>query len=386
MQTRKVGAVLVAALTLLLSTATPAFAHGADAPDATNYRTAITSAPSLPGVEIITIEAGARLQLTNSGTEPVEVLGYQGEPYVEIRPDGVYENIHSPATYLNITIAHVDPPATADPTLPPSWQKVSSSPIYRWHDQRALWTSLADPPEVSAAPSAPHHLRDWVVPVRAGATAYELRGTLDWVPAPAPGIWWALAIAGVLAVGSLGFLGSLKSLRAAIAIVAGLLGLVYATAREVDAGFFTAWPLLGQLFTAQLWTTVTSLSAIAAGVYALVKRRGDGDFAMALGAASVALFAGMANAAVFHRSIIPLPWDAVYGRVLVATIIALGGGSAVAAMLRLRGTAPVAAAAAGSDGDGLDAAAGVDGAGVDGASSDGDRGEAEGELKPVLGE
>jgi hypothetical protein len=374
MQTRKVGTVLGAALTLLLSTATPASAHGADAPDATNYRTAITSAPSLPGVEIITIEAGARFQLTNNGTEPVEVLGYLGEPYVEIRPDGVYENIHSPATYLNITIAHVDPPATADPTLPPEWKKVSSTPLYRWHDQRALWTLVSEPPEVSAAPSAPHHLRDWVVPVRAGATAYELRGTLDWVPAPAPGIWWALAIAGVLAVGALGFLGSLKPVRAVITIVAGLLGLVYATAREVDAGFFALWPLLGQLLTAQLWTTVTSLAAIAAGIYALVKRRGDGDFAMALGAASVALFAGMANAAVFHRSIIPLPWDAVSGRTLVAGIIAFGGGSAVAAMLHLRGTAPVPDPDA--DTDGSDTGGGLDG----------DRGEAEGELEPVLGE
>src|SRR5215475_15374745 len=99
MLTRKVGAVLGAALTLLLATATPAFAHGADAPDATNYRVTITALPALAGVEVRTIEAGARLQLTNHSGRNVEVLGYANEPYLEIRPDGVYQNYHSPATY-----------------------------------------------------------------------------------------------------------------------------------------------------------------------------------------------------------------------------------------------------------------------------------------------
>lgn len=338
---RKVGAVLGTVLTLLFTTGSPALAHGADAPDATNYRSTITSLPPLSGVEIITIEAGARLQLTNRGTEPVEVLGYQNEPYLEIRPDGVYENIHSPATYLNITILHVDPPAHADPTLPPSWNKVSDEPLYRWHDQRAIWTSVTEPPSVLAAPDQPHHLRDWVVPVRVGATAHEIKGTLEWVPAPAPAIWWLIAIGGAVAVGLIGLIGPLKPLRAFITIAAGVLGLVYVVGREWDAGYFTFWPLLGQMFSAQLWTTVTSLAAIAAGVYALVKRRGDADFAMALGGGAAALFAGMASAAAFHRSIIPLPWSAATGRVLVCAIIILAGGSAIASMLRLRGTAPI---------------------------------------------
>ena len=123
---------MAVALTLILSTASPAFAHGADAPDATNYSTVITQTPALPGLEVRTIEAGARLQLTNHTGRNIEVLGYQGEPYLEVRPDGVYENYHSPATYLNITIMHVDPPAHADPTLPPVWNKVADEPVYRW--------------------------------------------------------------------------------------------------------------------------------------------------------------------------------------------------------------------------------------------------------------
>jgi hypothetical protein len=113
---RQVGAAFLASLALLLIGQAPALAHGADAPDATNYRVSITAQPPITGVQVRTIEAGARLQLTNHGGRNVEVLGYKNEPYLEIRPDGVYQNYHSPAAYLNITIAHVDPPAHADPT------------------------------------------------------------------------------------------------------------------------------------------------------------------------------------------------------------------------------------------------------------------------------
>ena len=221
MLTRKVGATLAVALTLILSTGSPASAHGADAPDATNYRSAITSQPGLDGLEIRTIEAGARLQLTNSTGRNIEVLGYQGEPYLEIRPDGVYENYHSPATYLNITITHVDPPAHADPTVPPVWNKVSDEPTYRWHDQRALWTSPQPPDFVQADPDQPHHIRDWTVPMRVDATPLELKGTLDWVPPPAGWLWWLAAVAGGLLLALIGLLAKPRIPMALLAIAAG---------------------------------------------------------------------------------------------------------------------------------------------------------------------
>jgi hypothetical protein len=339
MLTRKVSAVLATALIMLLTTASPAHAHGADAPDATNYKTTILGVPDQPGLEIITIEAGARLQLTNNTGQPVEVLGYQGEPYLEIRPDGVYENYHSPATYLNITIAHVDPPAHADPTLPPVWNKVSDDAMFRWHDQRTIWTEVNPPAFVDADPGSPHHIRDWTVPVRIGASALAVTGSLDYVPPPPAGLWWAFALALAIGIGALGLTAMPRWPIAALAILAGLIGLIYASAREVDAGNVTFWSILGQLFSAQLWTTITSLTVIAAGVYSL--RAKEGDFALALGAAAAALFAGMANAATFHRSIVPLPWEAGPGRILTALVIGLAGGATIWAMVRLRGTAPI---------------------------------------------
>jgi hypothetical protein len=347
MMLRKVGAVLpyvaVAALTFILAPPAPAYAHGADAPDATNYRTVITSAPHLPGLVIETIEAGARLQLTNNTGRNIEVLGYQGEPYLEIRPDGVYENIHSPATYLNITIVHVDPPSTADPTLPPEWRKADDVPMWRWHDQRAIWTELGPPPFVAENPDAPHHIRDWKVPMRVDATPLELTGTLSYVPPPAAWLWWGLSVLGISLVALLGLVQRRKPVGrvlACLVIGAGLLGLAYGVARELDAGNETLWAVVSQLFIAQLWPTVTAIAAIAAGIDALLTRKGDGDFALALGGAAVGLFAGMVNAATFHRSITPVDWDPDLARTVIVLVIAWGGGSAIAAMLRLRAQKP----------------------------------------------
>jgi len=340
MMLRKAGAILGVVLALNLCLPTPAHAHGADAPDATNYRTLIRQVPDLAGLEIETIEAGARLQVTNRSGRNVEVLGYQNEPYLEIRQDGVYENIHSPAAYLNITIIHVDPPAHADPTLPPEWRKVADEPRWRWHDQRAIWTSPQPPEVVTANPGAPHHLRDWTVPMRVDATPLTLSGSLDYVPPPPWLLWWALSAAGIVLLGLLGLLRDRKPvgrILAGMVIGAGVLGIVYGVARELDAGNDTLWTVVSQLFTAQLWPVVTALAAIAFATDALLSRKGDGDFAIALGGAAVALFAGMVNAAVFHRSIIPVGWDPSLARLLIVAIIALGGGGAVAAMLRLRG-------------------------------------------------
>lgn len=336
-----VSAILGVALTLVLTVATPAFAHGADAPDATNYRTTITSTPDLPGLRVTTIEAGARLELTNHSGRTVEVLGYSGEPYLEVRPDGVYENIHSPATYLNITIAHVDPPAHADPTVAPEWRKVNDDDFYRWHDQRAIWTDTQPPAEVAAAPDQQHRIRQWTVPMRVDVTPLQVDGVLDWVPPPSPVLWWALSVAGAAVIALLGLIRgrprSITVLLAALTLTAGGAALAYAIAREIDAGNHTVGSILIQLFTAQLWPVVSALAAIAAAVYSLT-RRAASDFALALGAAAGALFAGMVNAAVFHRSIVPVPWPATTARIVIAAIIALGAGVAVAGMLRLRET------------------------------------------------
>ncbi|WP_199853917.1 hypothetical protein [Plantactinospora sp. BB1] len=339
----RAGIALAVGLVGVFGSATPAAAHAADTPDGTDYRAEVTSVtPALPGLRVRVVEGGARLELENRTGRTVEVLGYAGEPYLEIRPDGVYENTASPATYLNRTLAGDTPlPAGTDPTRPPSWRRVGTEPVVRWHDQRSRWLEESPPPQVTAAPDRPHRVRDWVVPLRDGLHPIEVRGTLDWLPPPDPLPWWSMGLLGALAIGALGVLprNSRPGRRitvalAVLAVVGGVAALGFALARGADAGF--GGMLLG-LVTGQLWPTLTGAGALAAGAYALT-RRPSGDFALALAGTCLALFTGVTNAAVFVRSVVPVPWPAVWARVLIATVIAVGGGLAVAGILRLRAT------------------------------------------------
>ncbi len=184
----------------------PAWAHGADAPDGTNYRTAVSAVvPPLTGMTVRAVEAGARLELVNASAAPVEVLGYDGEPYLSVRPDGVYENVHSPAVYLNATLAGTATlPPEADATLPPSWRKVPSSPVARWHDARTHWLSPTSRPR--SPPRRTGRMGCGTGWCRCGSTRprWRNRGTLDWLPPPSPVPWWAGAVVVALAVAALG--------------------------------------------------------------------------------------------------------------------------------------------------------------------------------------
>lgn len=75
---------------------------GGSDPPAPNYRSTIRSiVPPLDGLQLRIIDAGARVELVNHTGEEVVVLGYDGEPYLRIGPDGVFDNRRSPATYPN---------------------------------------------------------------------------------------------------------------------------------------------------------------------------------------------------------------------------------------------------------------------------------------------
>ncbi|MEU1396137.1 hypothetical protein ABZ403_08735 [Micromonospora zamorensis] len=353
----RAGLVATAACAATLLTAAPAAAHGADAPDGTDYRTRTTGvAPARPGLEVRVVEAGARLELTNRTGRTVEVIGYSGEPYLRVGPDGIFENSRSPATYLNRTITgDTALPAEADPAAPPSWRRIDDGPTARWHDQRALWQESAPPEAVRAAPDREHRVRDWTVPLRDGADPVVIGGTLDWVPPPDAYTWWTVTIVGLLAVGALGLVAAAapagaRALSAvgALLVVGGALTVVYPLGRELDAGAQGVGGVLVGLLSGQIWSLLTGLGAVAAGWYALA-RRPAADFAVALAGACLALFGGAANAAVFARSIAPVPWSPEVARVMVAVVLITGAGATAAGVLRLHAASRAATAAPRAD-------------------------------------
>jgi hypothetical protein len=326
-----IAAAAVLGLVAALSPVSPAAAHGDESPDGTNYRTAVTAvSPAVPGLTVRTVEAGSRLELTNHTGRTVEVLGYDGGPLLRVRPDGVYEQAGSPAT----------------------WRRTATAPVARWQDHRAHWMGDAPPPVVTADPSREHRVRDWVVPVRADASTVEVRGTLDWLPPPAAGTWWALCLIGAAAVASLAVLPRRSAAGtvalAVTALVGGAAGVAYALARAVDAGPAGVAGTLSQVLSGQLWLVLTALAVIAAAAYSLGKgpathsRGSAADLALALAGACLFLAAGVPNATVFSRAVAPVGWDAVWARVAVAAVIAAGAGLAAAGVLRIRAATPAA--------------------------------------------
>lgn len=313
---RRLALILTVVAGALLVPATPASAHEGDTGVATNYRATVTGVtPAEPGLSVRVVEAGARLELVNDTGRTVEILGYEGEPYLEVRADGTYENLNSPATYRNQTADGDTPvPATADPAAPPQWRRVSGDTTVRWHDQRARWTGADLPAAARAEPDRVHRLRDWTVPLREQTRTFEIRGSLDYVPPPTAWLWWA----GALLLAAAVTVAGRRSVRAvgAAALVAGAVLIGYGVSRTL----VTEVPLV--LFVAALIT-------VAAAFW-------RAPFFTALAGAVLALFGGFSNLDVFTAAVVPSAGPAWFARVAVLTAIGVGAALAATGVLRLR--------------------------------------------------
>ena len=316
-------AALIVVAGALLAPATPAFAHGGDTPDATAYRTRVTgiSTPQ-KGLTVRTVEAGARLELTNETGHSVEVLGYSGEPYLDIRPDGTWQNVNSPAAYVNETSSGDHPvPASADPTAPPSWRKLSSAITVRWHDQRTRWLGPGLPPQATADPTRAHRLRDWSVPLREQTRVFDIDGTLDWQPPPRTGLWCGLAA--LLAAVTFALLRWWPRALRPVALIGGLSPLAYAVSTTLDG-------------------VAPSPVLILAGLLPLAAAVRHPPFYLALSGACLALFAGIDRTAVFGAAVLPTAGPAGLSRAFVAVALGVGATMALTGAIRLRATLPPA--------------------------------------------
>nr|MBA2529183.1 hypothetical protein [Euzebyales bacterium] len=186
--------VLVTAGLLVASLAGPAAAHGRGS-DATNYRSTVTRQPELPGVSWRMYGGDEYLSVTNTSDVELVVQGYAEEPYLRVGPDGVFVNRASPATYQNADRYGESPVPEegVDASLPPRWAKVSGGGSYAWHDHRVHWMSRNLPPQVTD-PGRTTLVNEWTVPFSVGRRAYTVSGTLEWVPAPSPLPWLAVAV------------------------------------------------------------------------------------------------------------------------------------------------------------------------------------------------
>ena len=344
---RLLRACALAAL-LLAVTAAPAAAHTGGGPEASNYQTRVLSVtPPTPGLDVRVVEAGERLELTNRTGRELLVLGYQGEPYLRVTPDAVFENRRSPSTYLNRSVtATATIAADADPKAVPVWRRIGSRPVVAFHWHQSHWMGLQAPPQVQADRGRVHLVAPrWTVQLRQGEQAITVAGDLRWVPGPALWPWLTLAV--VLALAAL--LAS-RSERWWRPVLAG--GLVLLIAIDVlnTAGL---WLGLRSGMLVRITGVVMQAAGWVAGAIAvrlLLRRRSleNALFLTLFAAAMVSVVGGIADLTVLSRSQLVSVLPAVLVRALVAAKVGLGLGLALAALVRLRrlGRDAVAAGAA----------------------------------------
>jgi hypothetical protein len=192
-------AVLVPAL--LAWAAAPAEAHSSPA----HYATVITSIqPAVRGVHVTAAADGGYLSITNPTHRMVIVLGYDGDDYLEITNHGVWQNIHSPTTYLNKDSAAVGKAGEVNRWSAPAWQQISTKDRWRFHDHRIHWAGGTPPVVVAQDPGKPHLIKNWTVDLLVDGTPVAINGTLRWYPASSRPAW--LVFGGVSTAILIGFI------------------------------------------------------------------------------------------------------------------------------------------------------------------------------------
>ncbi|TYP86948.1 hypothetical protein [Blastococcus xanthinilyticus] len=340
---RRLGRLLVvlAGVLALLAPAVPASAHvGGEAAGSDFDGQVMAVTPELPGVSVRVLQFGDELELVNASDTEVLVPGYSGEPYLRIGADGVWRNVHSPATWINLDrYGRTSLPASADSDATPEWQQVSTRPEYVWHDHRTHWMSEGVlPPQVAADPGREHVVAEWVVPVRHGGVEAEVAGVLTWSPPPAPWVVWppvvallVLAVAAGLVARSPRLLGSLL----AVGALAALWHALTTPEPSVTTGSHT-----GAVVSALMPAAATLLCAVL-GLRAAWRGQGAMTGLLAVVTGWLLLVQGLPDVDVLWSANVLSAGPDAPARIAVALLATLGVGlvpGGIAAVRRFRDT------------------------------------------------
>jgi hypothetical protein len=322
---------LVLALVLLVVGATPASAHGGSTTQATRYRTQLDGlAPDVDGVAVRLVDRDTRIEL-DAGEHDVVVLGYEGEPYLRVDGDGVFENRRSPSVYLNTSLTGAPPPPEADADAAPDWRRIGDGPVVRWHDH-----ALHVPPGQRAGD---RDVTRWERPLLVDGDAVSLRGRIVTLRARSSAPW--LAIAAVLAV--VAVVASRRAWR--VTVVASLAVLVVADGVRI-AGLVAGTPTWLQ----SRWHVISDAStlsiigwgmAVAALALLRLHRRLEAAAAAIVAAGVLALTGGVLEVGDLTTARLGSALPDAMARALVAIVLGVGVGLLVGAALELRRVSPI---------------------------------------------
>jgi hypothetical protein len=183
--------VALAAVTLVVTAASPALAHsGVNAND--HLRSVVVSAPQ--GISASVTADGSFLTVSMSSAGPLVVLGYSGEPFLRVADGHVSHNANSLTTYDTAPGLLDSIPTTAGKG-PTQWRQVTATTSYTWSDERVVWSGGALPESVMSAPRRPHVVDHWSIPVTVAGVSGAITGRVEWVP-PSDSV--SLTVIGVL--------------------------------------------------------------------------------------------------------------------------------------------------------------------------------------------
>jgi hypothetical protein len=176
----------------------------ADSASPTDYLSTIVSVePATATIEVRMVGGDAFFELVVEPGTTVEVVGYQGEPYLRVLPDGtVEENRSSPTRALNTDRFGTSAPAPAagaSAKATVDWQVVGDGGRYAWHDHRTHWMSTSPP--IGARPG--DQILEGVVPLVVDGVEVDVTVRSVWQRAPSPAPVWLGFVAGIAGAGVL---------------------------------------------------------------------------------------------------------------------------------------------------------------------------------------
>jgi hypothetical protein len=222
------GAAMLAAA--VLGPAQPVFAHDGNGGASSDYLIEVTGFEGdSTGFEVRPVELGDRMELVRTTANDVEIVGYDGEPYIRLGEDGVFENLNSPSHYTNLDrFARTATPPTATPTAEPNWVKLSDGNSVRWHDHRTHWMDPTPRQDVRDDPGVervifPANRVELVVDGQPVTAIVKV----TWLPPPSRTAWLVItSLAACSLLAALVLVPSLRRFVPTLSVIAGVCCLV----------------------------------------------------------------------------------------------------------------------------------------------------------------
>lgn len=329
--------------TTLLVVAWPT-AAGADPAGPTDYRSVIEAIqPQTDAMTVSIVGGDSFVVLEQQQAVPIEVRGYNGEPYLRWSAEGIVEqNRRSPATYLNTdrfgTAESAELPADADAAAAPEWDVVADDGVYAWHDHRAHWM-LAQPP-LGLGPG--DQIVDDVIPVIVEGEVIELEVASYWQDPP--------SLLPALSGAALGF-GAVLAVRKREAALWVLLGVGAVAGATVGMAQFLSLPSATEP-SPILWA-LPVVALVAAGAGALVRQAPATHLPLVFGGAVALVVLATLRFDAMTKAILPTDLPFWVDRFATAFSLVSGVGavvlSAIALGRILSPAAPVVSAGASAE-------------------------------------